>query len=154
MVSCRTSAACILLANENPTSVMCLLYYDGYRDGNYDESCDESWNHAMNRVNHAMNHAMNHAVNHHAMNHVMNRMILQMIHSLFIQWHLRIQCQSTIKEYNCATYGLHDRYPRCIRMGKQHGTTCTSHFLLLRLAPPRWVESLLRLICRARRRVQ
>ena len=29
-------------------------------------------------------------------------------------------------------------------MGKQHGTT--SHFLLLRLAPPRWVESLLRLM--------
>ena len=28
-------------------------------------------------------------------------------------------------------------------MGKQHGTT--SHFLLLRLAPPKWVESLLRL---------
>ena len=28
-------------------------------------------------------------------------------------------------------------------MGKQHGTT--SHFLLLRLAPPSWVESLLRL---------
>ena len=33
--------------------------------------------------------------------------------------------------------------PHCIRMGKQHGST--SHFLLLRLAPPRWVESLLRL---------
>ena len=57
--------------------------------------------------------------------------------------HIRFCEEKEEKLYSDREHWAYTTVLRCIRMGKQHGTT--SHFLLLRLAPPRWIESLLRL---------